>query len=314
MEINRLFSSILVLILVSGIGVPAFAESALYGLAHIGQDGPDTLYTIDKTTGIATPVGPVGFERCYGMDYHPSNGIMYAVCERSDGSNVDVLITLNLSTGQGTEVGPTGGSIFGDQVGDISFRNSDNELYAYLEAGDGVGTIDITSGDITELGGSGVGCCGNGIAFSPLDILWHSNEAALNELDQSLGTATLIAAHTFPVDIDGGRLSAMDVDPDDDTLYGSLVNREPFFGGPLENYLATVDTTTGDITIIGPTIEGLDAIAFVPMDFVAGESLPIDTTALLVAGIQSSAIWMIPTLAGIAGAGIYLVKFRTTRE
>jgi hypothetical protein len=43
--------------------------------------------------------------------------------------------------------------------------------------------------------------------------------------------------------------------------------------------------------------------------------LSIDSSALLLAGIQSSAIWMIiPTLAGIAGAGFYLVKFRTNKE
>jgi hypothetical protein len=43
---------------------------------------------------------------------------------------------------------------------------------------------------------------------------------------------------------------------------------------------------------------------------VAGELLPLNTTALFVSGITSSAIWMIPTLAGIAGAGVYFTKFR----
>ena len=47
---------------------------------------------------------------------------------------------------------------------------------------------------------------------------------------------------------------------------------------------------------------------------VGGESLSIDSTALVLAGLQSSAIWMIPTLAGLAGAGAYLIKFRTTKE
>jgi hypothetical protein len=43
---------------------------------------------------------------------------------------------------------------------------------------------------------------------------------------------------------------------------------------------------------------------------VSGAILPIDSSALFIAGIQASAIWMIPTLAGIAGAGFYLTKFR----
>jgi len=47
---------------------------------------------------------------------------------------------------------------------------------------------------------------------------------------------------------------------------------------------------------------------------VGGELLPIDSTALMLAGLQSSAIWMIPTLAGVAGAGFYLIKFRTNKK
>jgi len=43
---------------------------------------------------------------------------------------------------------------------------------------------------------------------------------------------------------------------------------------------------------------------------VAGELLPLDSTALFLAGIQSMTIWMIPTVLGLAGAGVYLVKFR----
>ena len=43
---------------------------------------------------------------------------------------------------------------------------------------------------------------------------------------------------------------------------------------------------------------------------VGGEFLPIDTTALMLAGLQSSAIWMLPVLAGAAGAGIAAFKLR----
>ena len=51
-----------------------------------------------------------------------------------------------------------------------------------------------------------------------------------------------------------------------------------------------------------------------PHTLVAGELLSLDASALVVAGLSSSAVWMIPTLAGIAGAGIYLVKFRAHRD
>ena len=47
---------------------------------------------------------------------------------------------------------------------------------------------------------------------------------------------------------------------------------------------------------------------------IGGRLLPIDNIALFLAGLQISAIGMIPTLAGLAGAGFYLVKFRTNKE
>jgi len=47
---------------------------------------------------------------------------------------------------------------------------------------------------------------------------------------------------------------------------------------------------------------------------VGGELLSIDSTALVLAGLQTSAIWMLPVLAGVAGAGFYLIKFRTNKE
>ena len=47
---------------------------------------------------------------------------------------------------------------------------------------------------------------------------------------------------------------------------------------------------------------------------VGGEFLPIDNTALMLAGLQSSAIWMLPALAGIAGVGAYFIRSRMTKE
>jgi len=47
-----------------------------------------------------------------------------------------------------------------------------------------------------------------------------------------------------------------------------------------------------------------------PRPPVGGEFLPIDSTALVLAGLQSSAIWMLPVLAGAAGAGIAAFKLR----
>ena len=43
---------------------------------------------------------------------------------------------------------------------------------------------------------------------------------------------------------------------------------------------------------------------------VGGEILPIDMTSLFVAGAMTNAVWMVPTLGGIAGAAIALFKVK----
>ena len=47
---------------------------------------------------------------------------------------------------------------------------------------------------------------------------------------------------------------------------------------------------------------------------VAGKILPLDSTALFLAGINSMMVWMIPIVAGLAGAGAYMVKFRFEKD
>ncbi len=43
---------------------------------------------------------------------------------------------------------------------------------------------------------------------------------------------------------------------------------------------------------------------------VAGELLSLDTSALMIAGLTSMTVWMVPAIAGLTGVGVYLVKFR----
>jgi len=47
---------------------------------------------------------------------------------------------------------------------------------------------------------------------------------------------------------------------------------------------------------------------------VGGLPMAIDSNALLLAGIQSTAMWMLPVVAGAAGAGAYFIKTRMNKE
>jgi len=69
---------------------------------------------------------------------------------------------------------------------------------------------------------------------------------------------------------------------------------------------ATVICLTG----VEPPMVSDTAMATVIIVSVGGEFLPIDSTALFVSGIQTSAVWILPAVAGLAGTGYYLIRFR----
>jgi hypothetical protein len=69
-----------------------------------------------------------------------------------------------------------------------------------------------------------------------------------------------VADLAFPPPADDApRISGMDAQPGTGVLFGSLND-----GGASssESYLATIDTTSGAVTIVGPTAAGLDALAW----------------------------------------------------
>ena len=260
-------------------GVPCSSRSSkseiLVGLAHNGPDGPSILYDIDPLTGSATAVGPVGFDRCSGMDFDAS-GTLYATCEQpadpdQPGSfDLHVLITIDPLTGAGTEVGPTGvesleGPFPFNTAADLSFRDSDNKLFAYTFPGDALATLDLTTGAMTQLGfPSGViEGSGYGLAFSPGDTLLLAVGKVLADSHRlwTLDQVTSAAQSFILLSEDGSsdRINGMDFEPATGTVFASFVTG---FGGSRQNSLATVDVATGTVTILGPTAEGLDAVAF----------------------------------------------------
>src|SRR5262249_54909817 len=164
--------------------------------------------------------GPMGFRRVSAMKT-AADGTLYAVGR--DSSNVNVLITIDPVTGAGTKIGPTGVERlgFGDTISDISFRPSDGVLFAYLEAGDGLGTINLATGAATAIGSTFVSCCGNGLAFYTAGRLLHANEDDLHVLDQTTGRATVLVHLTYPP-LGFPRIGSMDVQPDSGELLGFM--------------------------------------------------------------------------------------------
>jgi hypothetical protein len=235
-----------------GAGTPAVG-GLLFGATAGGVGSfPSVFYSIDPSTGAATAIGSIGFRSVSAMDFHPVTGVLYATGRRvSDGRLV--LITINPATGAGTEVGPLGS---GFNVQDMSFRNSDATLFAYIEGS--LYTVNTATGAATRVGFVNFFPEGNAIAFSPTDTLYYANEAILGQINPATGALTTVVLLHFPVGSGGfSRVAAMDFRPGFSSPYGTVITNA-------ETYLATIDTATGEVTRIGQTAARMDALTWSP--------------------------------------------------
>ncbi len=120
--------------------------------------------------------------------------------------------------------------------------------------------------------------------------------------------ATSIDASTLKFGPAGADVLGFDIEDVSDDGLLDLVGSYP----QDEAGIAPGDTgacVTGQ-TSEGTPFLGCDSIEITNVCVVAGELLPLDSSALMIAGLTSMSVWMIPTVLGLAGAGVYLVKFR----
>lgn len=274
------------------------SQAQIWGIGHLGPDGLSTLYQINPRNGKALTIGPIGFERCGGMDFDP-DGVLFATCERTDGIDTAVLVNINTLTGIGTEVGPTG---INSSIGDISFRNSDGVLFAYDGFSDPEHTIYIINtltGQAELVGDTGFSdASGNGMTFTQSDNLVQSPSRGgipmLYQINQVTGQSSFmkeLAVINAPPPLVNYRLSGLDIVPGSGQIYGILNDSRGNQGqfGPM--YLATLDIQAGVITVIGQTADGMDAIAF------RSEAAPIPTlsgigSVVLAFVLLSTLVWV----------------------
>jgi len=210
-RLTSLFVVIAVLLL-SGVSAFAGLAPTLYGVAipiteNMKRD--ETLsadmieqamfYSINPETGAAFEIGPTGFGQCSSLDFEPETNELFAVCrrlediaeEKTNAIAGDVLIRLDMLTGQGIEVGPLN-IMEEDRVSDISFR-WDGRLFAHVNArgikskgidpepltrleaaiGNYLGIINTETGQLTMVGTTEYDDEFSAIGFSGKNNLYH---------------------------------------------------------------------------------------------------------------------------------------------
>lgn len=123
-----------------------FVGDTLYGI-YLDSEDISKLVTLDHANnGALTILGSTGYSRVDGLAYDLPTGRMYGVATGLQGSE---LITIDLTTGLGTSVGPTGSS---SQIVALEF-GPDGQLYGATSSNGGtLVTINTTNGEATEVG------------------------------------------------------------------------------------------------------------------------------------------------------------------
>ena len=282
--IGIFIAAILAISVFAVIPMTASAQQVLYGAT--GGGGSSNLYTIDPSTGAANLIGPIGFL---------VSGIAFAPDRTLYGAGHGGFIQIDPTTGAGTFIAPINMPA-GSTCSDISFA-PDGTLYCYNEAGDGWGIIDPNTGANAWIGWTGLSCCGNGMDVASDGTVYHGNEDGLNTINPLTGAGTPLFPWTLPGGIDPAgsyRPNAFDFDASN-MLYASLNGGS---GGSGPTYLVTIDTSNGVMTLVGQTLDNLDALAFT--------SAPAPVPALTPMGL----IALICLLSVIAAMSIKIRKRR----
>jgi hypothetical protein len=282
-------AAMLTLVLCCFAAVPSAWAQVLYGADGAGGN-LSNLYTLNPATGgTISTVGPIGFA-VTGLAVHPVSGVLYGSVGRQSPVSPGSLITIDKVTGLGTLVGSFG--VPGHTMADLAFT-SDGTLYGWAEPGrDTLHTIDLTTGQATQVGESGIGTLGSGLAATAQAFFLAGDGAGgrLYGIDRTTGRATAVR---FSSGGPNGSVSALL----GDNLTGPSNRSIPaltfgpggvLFGVTLSNFgggpasLVTIDPVTGAVTVLGPTVDNLDAIVFDPPTFPAiAPPSPIPTLSQL---------------------------------
>jgi hypothetical protein len=246
----------------------AGADAAVLYAADGASGHPAQLRILNPATGaVISTVGPIGFSPT-GLAVHPITGVLYGSVGNQDDTAPGSLITINKATGQGTLVGSFG--IADHTMADITFT-SDGTLYGWAEPSiDALHTINLATGQATRVGTAvfpGTGTFGSGLAANA-DTIFLAGRGGLGPLS-IVNRTTGAAVTTVFLDWErDGPINAMAFGPGG--LFGMGIS--PTAGDP-STFLLRIDTSTGHVTVLGPSVNFGDAIAFDPPSFPASPAL-----------------------------------------
>lgn len=291
----RLITLVAIAAALVAIGVqPAAAAVApkplLYGTTGACNNdfpgGPCTqnssLVQIDPQTGAPIKVvGPVGYT-VTGLAWDNLGQKMYAStaigCGPDSVCPFHGLITIDLNTGAGTPVNSAVHNFGLDgaesPIHSISINGAGRMVAWYDEFGgptDTFVTIDKATGIATEHADTGIDTSANGLSFDVNNLLWNIDTRRCAVFDPATGACKAFGQTAYLINPKTGKpLSAValtpptmaalgDFNPFTNLYYGLKFNS--FSTDP--TFIEVVNLSTGTVTQLGRTIDGLHTLAFV---------------------------------------------------
>ncbi|HXF80864.1 MAG TPA: hypothetical protein VN598_18495 [Usitatibacter sp.] len=239
----------------------ASAQLVLFGAT--GSNGVNgILYVINQATGASTAVGPILVAGApvslTGLAADPRTGVLYGAVANGSPSNPSSLIRINQETGIATLVGG-----FGTAVSDINFSAA-GTLYAWDRTTNALGTVNLTTAAVTDVGPSGLLAFSRGGGMSinggtAFVSVRGTTPGTLDSVNIATGAGTTGPALTGAPTTDA--FDAMAVSPGG-VLFAVNTDRS---SSPTTNFLVTINTGTGAVTSVGALPGDMDALAFAPL-------------------------------------------------
>jgi len=272
---------------------PAYATDALPGF--YGSDREGNIFLFDPTIPLVTPLGSTG-TTIASTEIECTNGGALCFSQGADGFFGIEEVSFNPPALVGAIVGTNNAAFNG-------LEYVDSTLYGTWVPSpcepSTLATLNPLTGGFVNIGPTNTGRPMSGLAYDTVNNIMYGVDGCGNLGDSNLWTVDLGTGNAVLVGDTGQRLGSLEFGPDG-KLYagGDRVNGGDLYEISTVNGLASLVTSSGFLQVTGLTLVDIA---------VGGTYIPIDKTALLLAGVQSISMWMIPVVIAGVGIGVFVV-------